>query len=98
MAKRRPWVRVLCISVVFWAGGMLGKHFWSHEAWGHAALAGVSYGMLALASAGATARTQALRDRRRKAATQGPPPPLPPGVLGSVQPSYVERGESSRDG
>ncbi|MEU6850418.1 hypothetical protein ABZ901_10900 [Actinacidiphila alni] len=59
------WVVVLSIGFVWWAGGTLVKHWWSHEAWGHAMLAGIPFGMLTLGAAGSMARTQALRARRR---------------------------------
>jgi hypothetical protein len=65
MRKAPPWAVVLCIGVLWWAGGTMVKHWWSHEAWTHSMLAGISYGIFALTAAGSAARAQALKARRR---------------------------------
>lgn len=65
MKKIPSWLFVLVLGVVWWAGATLVKHSWYNEAWSHAMLAGVPFGILALLAAGSTTRAHTLRMRRR---------------------------------
>lgn len=63
MAKHRVWLRVLGATAVVWGGATLVKHWWSHEPWGHAALAGIAFGILGLTAAVNVERTRFRRAR-----------------------------------
>lgn len=64
MKAASSWASVPCLGLAGWIGGTLLKHWWQHEAWGHAMLAGVPFGMLALGAAASTARAHTIRARR----------------------------------
>ncbi|MFG1806435.1 hypothetical protein [Streptomyces sp. NPDC049040] len=75
MKPGKALVPVLVGAAVPWAVGTLVKHWWSHEPWPHAALAGVAFGILGLAGGINDVRVRARRSDA-DSRPSGPPPPL----------------------